>query len=192
MRVAKTPDVLSLAVNLPAVDFGTLTPGDVSAPAGLGRFTYTNTLSTGATPPVTPVIDTSDDVSSSGGPTASTPPPPAGTAAHNASPQGGGLLAATGGGALVLGGTAAALTAVGFAVARVAVRCLGSQARAGRLRGLVVLAEQDVHDQPGAARRPRPPVTGPSRTAAHLTSRPRSRPSEQVGAVDGTASSARR
>ncbi|MFD3998499.1 FG-GAP repeat domain-containing protein [Streptomyces sp. NPDC058548] len=48
VRVAKAPGVLSMEVNLPAVDFGTLTPGHVSTPAGLGTFTYTDTLSTTA------------------------------------------------------------------------------------------------------------------------------------------------
>ncbi|MFJ6479729.1 FG-GAP repeat domain-containing protein [Streptomyces sp. NPDC091682] len=48
MQVAKAPGVLSMEVNLPAVNFGTLSPGTVSTPAGLGTFKYTNTLSTTA------------------------------------------------------------------------------------------------------------------------------------------------
>ncbi|MFJ3901682.1 FG-GAP repeat domain-containing protein [Streptomyces sp. NPDC090025] len=61
VRVAKAPGVLSLDVNLPAVNFGTLTPGTVSDPAGLGTFTYTDTLST--TAPWSVTVATSDLVS---------------------------------------------------------------------------------------------------------------------------------
>ncbi|MFF9145002.1 FG-GAP repeat domain-containing protein [Streptomyces sp. NPDC014861] len=61
VRVAKAPGVLSLDVNLPAVDFGTLTPGTVSNPAGLGTFTYTDTLST--TAPWSVTVATTDLVS---------------------------------------------------------------------------------------------------------------------------------
>ncbi|MGW4056129.1 FG-GAP repeat domain-containing protein [Streptomyces sp. NPDC004779] len=61
VQVAKVPGVLSMEVNLPAVDFGTLTPGRVSAPAGLGTFTYTNTLST--TAPWSVTVATTDLVS---------------------------------------------------------------------------------------------------------------------------------
>ncbi|GHG12077.1 FG-GAP repeat domain-containing protein [Streptomyces zaomyceticus] len=61
VRVAKAPGVLSLEVNLPTVDFGTLTPGTVSTPAGLGRFTYTDTLSTAA--PWSVTVATTDLVS---------------------------------------------------------------------------------------------------------------------------------
>ncbi|QPK43516.1 VCBS repeat-containing protein [Streptomyces gardneri] len=48
VQVAKAPGVLSMEVNLPTVNFGTLTPGNVSNPAGLGTFTYTDTLPTTA------------------------------------------------------------------------------------------------------------------------------------------------
>ncbi|MEU6165956.1 FG-GAP repeat domain-containing protein [Streptomyces tanashiensis] len=61
MRVAKAPGVLSMEVNLPAVNFGTLTPGTVSTPAGLGSFTYTDTLST--TAPWSVTVATTDLVS---------------------------------------------------------------------------------------------------------------------------------
>ncbi|MFG2833509.1 FG-GAP repeat domain-containing protein [Streptomyces zaomyceticus] len=61
VRVTKAPGVLSLAVNLPAVDFGTLTPGAVGTPAGLGVLTYTNTLST--TAPWSVTVATTDLVS---------------------------------------------------------------------------------------------------------------------------------
>ncbi|MFD7964225.1 FG-GAP repeat domain-containing protein [Streptomyces zaomyceticus] len=61
VRVAKAPGVLSLEVNLPTVDFGTLTPGTVSTPAGLGTFTYTDTLST--TAPWSVTVATTDLVS---------------------------------------------------------------------------------------------------------------------------------
>ncbi|MEU9861467.1 VCBS repeat-containing protein [Streptomyces sp. NPDC047971] len=61
VQVAKAPGVLSMEVNLPAVDFGTLEPGTVSAPAGLGRFTYTDTLST--TAPWSVTVATTDLVS---------------------------------------------------------------------------------------------------------------------------------
>ncbi|MFB7361613.1 FG-GAP repeat domain-containing protein [Streptomyces hydrogenans] len=61
VRVAKAPGVLSMEVNLPAVNFGTLTPGTVSDPAGLGTFTYTDTLST--TAPWSVTVATTDLVS---------------------------------------------------------------------------------------------------------------------------------
>ncbi|MFJ6411127.1 FG-GAP repeat domain-containing protein [Streptomyces hydrogenans] len=61
VRVAKAPGVLSLDVNLPAVNFGTLTPGTVSTPAGLGTFAYTDTLST--TAPWSVTVATTDLVS---------------------------------------------------------------------------------------------------------------------------------
>ncbi|MER5965001.1 VCBS repeat-containing protein [Streptomyces sp. NPDC002057] len=61
MQVAKAPGVLSMEVDLPAVDFGTLTPGTVSNPAGLGTFTYTDTLST--TAPWSVTVATTDLVS---------------------------------------------------------------------------------------------------------------------------------
>ncbi|MDV5149197.1 VCBS repeat-containing protein [Streptomyces sp. SBC-4] len=61
VQVAKAPDVLSMEVNLPAVNFGTLTPGTVSTPAGLGTFTYTDTLST--TAPWSVTVATTDLVS---------------------------------------------------------------------------------------------------------------------------------
>ncbi|MER8046576.1 VCBS repeat-containing protein [Streptomyces sp. NPDC094032] len=64
VRVAKAPGVLSMDVNLPAVNFGTLTPGTVSSPAGLGTFTYTDTLST--TAPWSVTVATTDLVSDSG------------------------------------------------------------------------------------------------------------------------------
>ncbi|MER7001110.1 VCBS repeat-containing protein [Streptomyces sp. NPDC000410] len=60
-QVAKAPGVLSMEVKLPAVNFGTLTPGTVSTPAGLGRFTYTDTLST--TAPWSVTVATTDLVS---------------------------------------------------------------------------------------------------------------------------------
>ncbi|MEU2135125.1 VCBS repeat-containing protein [Streptomyces sp. NPDC018352] len=61
MQVAKAPGVLSMEVNLPAVNFGTLTPGTVSTPAGLGKFKYTDTLST--TAPWSVTVATTDLVS---------------------------------------------------------------------------------------------------------------------------------
>ncbi|WP_328946658.1 VCBS repeat-containing protein [Streptomyces sp. NBC_00250] len=61
VQVAKAPGVLSMEVNLPAVDFGTLTPGTVSTPAGLGTFKYTDTLST--TAPWSVTVATTDLVS---------------------------------------------------------------------------------------------------------------------------------
>ncbi|RSS59680.1 VCBS repeat-containing protein [Streptomyces sp. WAC01280] len=61
MQVAKAPGVLSLEVNLPTVNFGTLAPGTVSTPAGLGTFKYTDTLST--TAPWSVTVATTDLVS---------------------------------------------------------------------------------------------------------------------------------
>ncbi|MFE2009137.1 FG-GAP repeat domain-containing protein [Streptomyces sp. NPDC059491] len=61
VQVAKAPGVLSMEVNLPAVNFGTLTPGALSNPAGLGTFTYTDTLST--TAPWSVTVATTDLVS---------------------------------------------------------------------------------------------------------------------------------
>ncbi|MFC9701624.1 FG-GAP repeat domain-containing protein [Streptomyces sp. NPDC056943] len=61
VQVAKAPGVLSMEVNLPAVNFGTLAPGTVSTPAGLGTFTYTDTLST--TAPWSVTVATTDLVS---------------------------------------------------------------------------------------------------------------------------------
>ncbi|MFB7608734.1 FG-GAP repeat domain-containing protein [Streptomyces gardneri] len=61
VQVAKAPGVLSMEVNLPTVNFGTLTPGTVSTPAGLGTFTYTDTLST--TAPWSVTVATTDLVS---------------------------------------------------------------------------------------------------------------------------------
>lgn len=45
LRVAAAPGVLSMQVALPKVNFGTLTPGSGTEPAGLGNFRYTDTLS---------------------------------------------------------------------------------------------------------------------------------------------------
>ncbi|MCB8901314.1 MULTISPECIES: VCBS repeat-containing protein [unclassified Streptomyces] len=61
VQVAKAPGVLSMEVNLPAVNFGTPAPGTVSTPAGLGTFTYTDTLST--TAPWSVTVATTDLVS---------------------------------------------------------------------------------------------------------------------------------
>ncbi|MEU2078023.1 VCBS repeat-containing protein [Streptomyces sp. NPDC013489] len=61
VQVARTPGVLSMEVNLPTVNFGTLTPGEVGAPAGLGTLEYTNTLSTKA--PWSVTVATTDLVS---------------------------------------------------------------------------------------------------------------------------------
>ncbi|MGW6817412.1 FG-GAP repeat domain-containing protein [Streptomyces sp. NPDC055005] len=61
MQVAKAPGVLSMEVNLPTVNFGTLNPGTAGTPAGLGKFKYTDTLST--TSPWSVTVATTDLVS---------------------------------------------------------------------------------------------------------------------------------